>query len=143
MDWIDNIILGLNEEVGSSDPYEIFSHLDIMINVVNADSKLLKGNLAIYQRYGFFETISISNEVTNKKFILAHELGHALLDTDMGKLYYNPLTNKGRLEREANYFATKLLYSDLDIQEGIETKEQLSNYLNIGEDYIDYIIEKK
>ena len=50
---------------------------------------------------------------------------------------------KCKLENEANYFATKLLYSNLEIEEGIETKEQLANALGIKADYVEYLINKE
>lgn len=139
---IDNVINGIVDTVGTNNVYDIASHLGIHIFTVSYDNELLKGNQAFYNRIGTFECIYLSNEISNKEFIIAHELGHALLHTELKEMFFNSLYPKGRLEREANYFATKLLYSNIDIEDGIETTEQLANRLGINEDFIKFIIEK-
>lgn len=73
---------------------------------------------------------------------MAHEVGHALLHTEAMEMFFNPLINKGKLENEANYFATKLLYRNLIIEDGIETKQQLADSLGVNEEVINYIINK-
>lgn len=141
MKWIDEILVGLIETVGSNNVFEILSFLNINLFTVDKDSPILQDNLSVYTRIGNFECIYVSNEVYNKEFVIAHELGHAILHTEIAESFFNPLLNKGRLENEANYFATKLLYRDLDIEDGIETREQLAKILKIKEDYIKYIVD--
>lgn len=141
MKWIDEILVGLIETVGSNNVFEILSFLNINLFTVDKDSPILQDNLSVYTRIGSFECIYVSNEVYNKEFVIAHELGHAILHTEIAESFFNPLLNKGRLENEANYFATKLLYRDLDIEDGIETREQLAKILKIKEDYIKYIVD--
>lgn len=142
--WINNVISGLIEEVGSNDVYEILSYLKIKIIKDNKfQNALLKKCDGIYIR-NFFgnEVIIIKDNLLNEKFVLAHELGHAMLHVDYDFLMNNPLSLNGKKEKEANYFATKLLYSDYKIEDGIETTEQLANMLGINQDFIKFIIEK-
>lgn len=142
MSWIDEILLGLTELVGSNNVYDILSHLNIYHFAVDKDNSVLQGNLAVYNRIGDFECVYYSNDIDNLEYVLAHEIGHAVLHTEESEMFYNPLFNKGKLEKEADYFATRLLYSNLEIEEGIETYEQLANRLGIKEDFIKFIIEK-
>lgn len=141
MIWIDEILNGLIEAVGSNNVYDIVSYLKINLLAVSPNSEILQDNLSMYTRIGSFECIYLSDEVENKEFVIAHELGHAILHTEIAESFFNPLLNKGKLESQANYFATKLLYRNLDIEDGIETREQLARMLNIKEDYIKYIIK--
>lgn len=142
MKWIDEILTGMVESVGSNNVYEILDHLNIYHFQIDKDSELLQGNQAIYNRIGDFECIYYSDDITNKEYVLSHELGHAILHIEESQMFYNPLLNKGKLEKEADYFATRLLYSNLEIEDGIETYEQLAKQLGIKEDNIKYIIEK-
>lgn len=142
MKWIDEILTGLVESVGSRNVFDVLSELNIYTFAVEPNNILLQGNQAIYNRIGTFECIYYSNDISNKEYVLAHEVGHAVLHTEESEMFYNPLLNKGKLEKEADYFATKLLYSDLEIEEGIETYKQLADKLGIKEDFIKFIIEK-
>ena len=139
MKWIDEVILGLIEVVGSNSIYDIISHLKIYVLSVEPDNYLLHGNRAVYNRIGDFECIYLANDLSNKEFVLAHEVGHAILHVDEFETFYNPLLNKGKLENEANYFATKLLYSDYELEEGIHTREQLADRLGIDIDFTKFI----
>ena len=142
MKWIDEIVTGLIETIGSNNLDDILSELKIHKFIVSPDNSLLQGNQAVYQRIGDFECIYISDDVLNKDFVIAHEIGHAILHVEEMTMFYNPLLNKGKLEREADYFASKLLYSNLEIEEGIETKSHLAKFLGVNESVIDYIIDK-
>lgn len=141
MKWIDEILTGLVESVGSRNVFDVLSELNIYTFAVEPNNILLQGNQAIYNRIGTFECIYYSNDISNKEYVLAHEVGHAVLHTEESEMFYNPLLNKGKLEKEADYFATKLLYSDLEIEDGIETYKQLADKLGIKEDNIKYIIK--
>lgn len=141
MKWIDEILAGLVESVGNN-VYDILNELNIYHFAVDPDNSVLQGNIAVYNRIGAFECIYYSNDIVNKEYVLAHEIGHAVLHTEESEMFYNPLLNKGKMEREADYFATRLLYSNLEIEDGIETYEQLANMIGIKEDNVKYIIEK-
>ena len=142
MKWIDDIVTGLIDSVVSNNLDDILSELKIHKFTVSPDNSLLQGNQAVYQRIGSFECIYIAENVLNKDFVIAHEIGHAILHVEEMTMFYNPLLNKGKLEREADYFATKLLYSYIEIEDGIETKSHLAKFLGVNESVIDYIIDK-
>ncbi|MFM1539305.1 ImmA/IrrE family metallo-endopeptidase [Helcococcus bovis] len=143
MKWIDEIVAGLIENIGSNNLDDILSELQIYKFIVEPDNSILQDNQAVYQRVGDFECIYVANDVLNKDFVIAHEIGHAILHVDEMMMFYNPLLNKGKLEREADYFATRLLYSNLEIEEGIETYEQLANMLGIKEKDVKYIVNDR
>lgn len=73
--------------------------------------------------------------------MLAHELGHAILHTEIATAAYNnKLLNKGKLEKQADYFALKLLdiSIDKDYFEGY-TLEQIAKALYVTEASLNYI----
>ena len=141
MNWIDEIIINLMKTVGNNNVNDILSYLGIYKLEVDSNNPLLQGNKALYNRIGDFECIYLSSDIKNKSFVIAHEIGHAILHVEESMTFYNPLLNKGKLEREANYFATKLLYSDLEIEDGIETYKQLADSLGLNEDNVKYIVD--
>lgn len=116
--WIDDIILGLNDLNDANNIYELYKELNISIRKLESSNVLLQGNEAFYTRsfYGE-EIVFIKNNLceTHEKFILAHELGHALLHPMIYEAAFNKnLINMGKLEKQANYFAFKLLNIELN-----------------------------
>lgn len=108
MKWIDDIILGLIDKYNTNDIYNLCDYLNIKIIKLNSKNVLLKGKEAFYYRdVNNKEIIFIRNdlELNLEKFILKHELGHALCHPS---LLYAGYSNTGKLERQANYFAFKL-----------------------------------
>lgn len=142
MKWIDNIILGVTDLHDTSDIYELCDLLDINIITVQEDntilSKVLCNNEAIYQRnISGMEVIYIKNNLDEKykEFIVAHELGHALLHVNIPKAAFNiDLINTGKLERQATYFALKLLNININSieYEGM-TMQQIAKSLHLPE----------
>lgn len=116
--WIDEYVTGLIEYCNSKDIYEIYNTLNIEILKIDKDNPTLQGNEALYIRNYFgIEVVLIRNDLPYQyeKFVLAHELGHALLHVEMAQAAFNSkLLNKGKLERQADYFALKLLDINLD-----------------------------
>ena len=90
------------------------------------------------------EFIYINNnlDIKKKRELIAHELGHAILHTDLSVAYYNnSLLNKPKIEREANEFAAELLMSDKNINEHLyedQTVEELADCLEVTEDVVKY-----
>lgn len=119
--WVDDLIVGLVELYGTRNIYELYQQLDIQVIKLNRDHIFLKKSEAMYQRNYFDEEIVFVRddlEHQYEKFILAHELGHALLHTQIVQAAYNKnLVNKGRLEKQADYFALKLLQIEIDTVE--------------------------
>lgn len=120
MNWIDEIIEGTLDLYGTSDPFELCDYLGIALQKTNRDSPILRGQHSIYIRELFDkECIFYAQGLRFKrlKFHLLHELGHALLHPDLA---CSALTNDGKLERQANYFAVKLtLHGGLELIEGL------------------------
>lgn len=142
MKWIDEILEGLIDHCQTENIYELYDQLDIEIQRLTKDNIILKGNEAVYHRFHSLEIVYIEDNLVNEKFVLAHELAHAILHINESIVYFNPLENNWKLEKEANYFAMKLLYKDYEIEDGIETKSQLADRLGVNECYIEYIISK-
>lgn len=134
--WIDNIIGGINETCCTNNVYEIFDIMGICINKVDSNSILLRNNDSLYIRdYIGREIVFIRNDldIILEKFILFHELAHALLHTELYEAAFNRnFINKDKLEKQANYFAFKMINIELDEidLEGM-TLEQISKYIGI------------
>lgn len=139
MRWIDAIV----KDIGTNDVYDALSLFDINLLTVEHNNPNLQGNEATLQIFGDFKIIYVSDEVVNKNFAVAHELGHYLLHDYVTPHYFNKSYPKGRLEQEANYFAAKLLYSDLEIEDGIETYKHLADSLGVSEEIAEYIVDNK
>lgn len=131
---IDYIIKDLIKSSPSSDIYDIISSLGITIKHQAGKSFYcqIKG-----KKYIYLDT-NLADEI--KPFVLAHELGHAVLHKE--EIYhYSPLSiTKTATEREADYFAFKLLDKEID-QSYQYTISQYAQMLNVTEDVIRYIAE--
>jgi Zn-dependent peptidase ImmA (M78 family) len=117
-DWINECISGLIELYKTKDIYELYKCFNIKIIYVENNCILLQGNDAVYLRSCMNnEVVYIKDGLIFKyeKFVLAHELAHALLHT---KIYYasfnKKLLNNDKYEAQANYFAFKLLEITID-----------------------------
>lgn len=141
MEAIKEIVAGIFETYGTSNPFELCEYLDIKIIRSNLGNEI-KG---FFQRTTEgYEIIHINSELDEHevKYICAHELGHAILHTDMSLSFFieNSMQVKNRYEIQADRFAAELLitpainehiYSELNI-------EQLSSSLCIPEKLIRY-----
>ena len=110
MKWIDHIVAGLEEEHGTLNVYEICYFRKILILEVDPSHGMLEGHEAFYVRNrNNREVILISNALDEhlKEFILKHELGHAICHPGVLSTGFT-YSNKGKYERQANYFAFKL-----------------------------------
>lgn len=130
---IDNIIKRLTTKAGSSDLTDIISYLNIKIKKTNSKSFYcqLKDKKIIYLDR------SLSDDIV--PFVLAHELGHAVLHKE--EIYhYSPLSiNKTSTEKEADYFAFKILGKSIDPTLDY-TVSQYASLLAVSEDTIRYIV---
>ncbi|MDY0235108.1 MAG: ImmA/IrrE family metallo-endopeptidase [Gudongella sp.] len=141
--WIDKYIDGVIEHTGTNDIFEIYKTLDIEIKRVDKNDSILHGNEAIYIRnYLGLELVFINDSLPFRyeKFILAHELAHALLHIDQAQAAYNnKLIIKSKFELQADYFALKLLDISIDktYYDGC-TFEQVAKSLCVGEAILEY-----
>ncbi|MDP4147427.1 MAG: ImmA/IrrE family metallo-endopeptidase [Bacillota bacterium] len=145
MDWIDNYIYGLLDLYNTNDIYELFDNLGIKIIRLEASNILLRNNDAFYHRhYLGNEIVFIRNDLNLdfEKFVLAHELGHGIIHTHIYTAAFNKsLINVGKLEKQANYFAFKLLNINLDSIdfEGF-TIDQVACSLNLPVSYLNQLV---
>lgn len=134
--WVKQIVNGLIEMYGTRDVYELLNYLEVTL----IRKELFKNEKGRFFRDMFGnETIFISNTLSEEeKIVIAHELGHLILHTDLPTSYYtsNHLLIKNKYEIEANKFAAELLIpDDIELYEGITTKE-LAALLNVPEELI-------
>ena len=75
------------------------------------------------------------------KYVMAHELGHAILHTKVNCYFikHKTLLSESRIEREANTFATELLIPDSTIYEyeGY-TKKQIARLMGYDEKIMEF-----
>ena len=130
MKYIQELINGIVEVVGSRDVYDIASHFNIHIIKDNpTQNPMLMDTEGVYIRdLNDREIIIIRDDLGNEIQVLAHELGHALLHVQEDVTFYGAA--KGRMELEADYFATRLLYEDIKLENG-RTVQELSQMLKI------------
>ncbi len=141
-DWIDNIINGLIEFAGSRNIHDIADSLNIRIQRLGKSNPILKNSDAAYFRYSKqgCEAIYVRNNLEKREaFTIAHEIGHAVMHTEIARAFYKQDAIRGRLEREADYFACRLL--DIKIYppecEGYTTS-QISGIYGIREEAIEF-----
>lgn len=143
--WIDCYVTGLIEAYGTNDVYELYDCLRITINKLDPDNILLGGNEALYNRdFNNKEIVFIRNDLNRKyeRFVLAHELAHAIIHTNSYIAAYDKtLLNQGKLERQAHYFALKLLNINPYNQYYMDyTIDQISCVLCIPSKYLTKVI---
>jgi len=145
MQWIRDIVTGLIETYDTRDVNELLDYLEVTIipkKFVNPDVKarLYKDPLENYYIY-----ISEDLDENTKRYILCHELGHILLHILPCEYYYSSRVNKGKLEYQADYFASLLL---LDVKSFEQcylenlSIDQLSAYFKIPKELLQYNLEK-
>lgn len=144
MKYIKEIVDGLIELYGTRDVYDLLDALDVILIrkkfISNIKGKFLRNH------YGD-EFIFVSNDLTDKeeRIIIAHELGHLILHTNLITSHYteNNLLVKNKFEIEASKFASELLiHDDIKIEEGTTIKE-LSCYLEVPEEFIKFKYQKE
>lgn len=138
---IRDIVEGVIDLYMTRDPFELCNCLDIesMLNDLGDEIK------------GFFqrtpngcEIIHINTRLSEeeRRYICAHELGHAILHTNMsiGFFIENKLQIRNKYEIEADRFAAELLIEDnLDSKEFSQLNvEQISRCLRVPKKLIIY-----
>jgi len=143
--WMNNIIKELYITYNTNNVYELYDALNITIRRTEPNSILLNGNDSLYIRnYIGMEVVFIRNDLTSQgeRFVLLHELGHAVLHKDIQTAAFNRnFININKLEKQANYFAFKMMNIHLD---EIELKgmclEQIAHYAEIPYEQLSQII---
>ena len=141
--WIDSYIDGLVEYCETRDVFEIYNILDIKICKLDKNNSLIIDNEALYIRNYFGdEIVFIREDLPYKymKFVLSHELAHAIIHTDIPiAAFNNKLINKSKFEHQADYFALKLLdiFIDKVYYDGC-TFEQVAKSLCVRDAVLEY-----
>lgn len=121
MKWIQKEVQKLTKRYKTNCPFEISDFKNI--HVVFWDLHEDIWGFYIYERRNHFIFINNNLESYLKRFVCAHELGHAILHTKINTpfLKANTFYPIDKIEREANEFAVNLLLYDKDSEE-YETK---------------------
>ncbi|MBB6446516.1 ImmA/IrrE family metallo-endopeptidase [Bacillus benzoevorans] len=121
MSFISDKVKQLAHKYKTNDPFEIADRLNILVHFLPLHSEI-NGFYKLEKRNKF---IIINQNLPHeiKRFVCAHELGHAVLHPRANTpfLRKNTLYSINRLEVEANRFAVELLLDD-KIFEDYETK---------------------
>nr|WP_312985954.1 ImmA/IrrE family metallo-endopeptidase [Clostridioides sp.] len=139
----NNIKVLVNHLIGkfnTNDPFSLSEHLNI--NIIYTDLKNTWGMYRYIKRNSF---IFINNNISEieKRFVLSHELGHAILHTKNNCFYlkHNTFMKVSTFENEANEFAAELLINDKDIKDlqNIQFNlEQMACYFQVPIELVEY-----
>lgn len=136
---VHNIVEQTVHKYGTRSPYEMAKRMGIIVQ---------KNNLGTIRGYYFkkyrIKQIILHNDLSesDERFVLAHEIGHAVLHEDVNTpfLMGNTLFSKNKFEKEANLFAIELLVPDETIIENPDlTLEQLARMTG----YQERLLERK
>ena len=122
----------------SRDPSEIIRGMNVILVYYPLED--IRGFYQYFQRNNL---IYIDERLSDqeKKFVLAHELGHMLLHKKANAIFMDTRThfNGNRFEMDANLFAMELLVSDDVLAENSScTIEQLSRILGYHENFTEH-----
>lgn len=110
--WIRNIVEELQQKYSTRCPYTISDYLKK--HVLQHDLHHEINGFYKYDRRNQYIVINKNLEPYLKKFVCAHELGHATLHPRLNTPFMrkNTLLSVNKIEREANRFAAELLIPD-------------------------------
>ena len=138
---IDNIVVGLVESASSRNLGDILSELNISLYRIDASRPLLRGGYACYIESPKRDTIYLSRDCPDemRSFVIAHEIGHAVLH-DVEIRHYGISKRGDKEEEEADYFALRLLDPDWDMTE-VEgySSDEVATMLGVSERSIKYL----
>lgn len=120
-------------------PFELCSELNITL--MNSDlPRPIKGFFVnILDRPFIYLNSALPDE--EKRVILAHEIGHAILHSTQNSLYLRSATYLvvSRYELQADMFAAQLLLEDHlfdEVRSGFDTLEKISSYTAVPLSYV-------
>jgi len=127
----------------TNNPFELCDTLDFIVLEVP-----LTGVRGFYQYYNKNNIVYIDVELPDqvKKFVCAHELGHALMHRGTNTLYMDTRTflKTSKYEKQANQFAINLSFPNDDFFEEYRdcTISQAALCLNVTEDLLEYRLKE-
>lgn len=129
-------------------PYKLATKLGIQVHECFLSQNMPKGffKKILGKKFIVVNLSKINNEY-DKDFVLAHELGHALLHSDDTTFFLHDHTfcNRGKFETQANKFAAELLIDEEDIDKYLLehlSLEQLSCYFCVPKELVRYKFDK-
>lgn len=129
--WIKKIVDSLVSEHRTNDPFEICNKLEII--VIEEALGTING---YYNEMLGIKFIHVNEALTSeeRKFVVAHELGHATLHPNFNYnfLKSHTLFNIDKYEKEANKFAFNLLSYDRSVDDGFSECSQTWRQVGIS-----------
>jgi Zn-dependent peptidase ImmA (M78 family) len=145
MNGVRDIVIGLIELYETNDVFELCDYLNI--EIIEKENLKFESYFNKNSYGDEFIYIDTNLDIKKKRELIAHELGHAILHTDLAVAYYNnSLLNKPKIEREANEFAAELLVQDEDLHSCIfdnQTVEELAYCLEVTKDVVKHKLNKE
>lgn len=132
------VVGDIKKKYKTTDPFELVDCLDITLIITSLGS--ISG---MYKYINRNKTIFLNENLSEyeQRFVLAHEIGHAIMHTKSSCFFSNTLNNKLKIEYQANIFAAELLIDLKDIYElyleGYSIK-QLAAYYNVPVELIEF-----
>lgn len=130
MNYIERKVLSLVRKYKKRDPFLLAKKLGI--NIIENDLGEVYGYYTQIRRINFILINSNLSEL-EKRFVVAHELGHAILHSKITTpcLMHLKNINDIKIECEANKFAVKLLIDESHKDYYIEDKFKIMEYYGI------------
>lgn len=134
-------VSNLKKKFKTTNIFELIDFLNIEIIETDLGSKAL----GMYRTIKRNKFIFLNNNLDyiEKKFILAHELGHAVLHSSVNCFFLenNSFFVKNKIEREANEFSAELLIDDVELKDLLcssYTTAQIAALMEVPESLILY-----
>jgi len=137
------LVSSLINKYKTNNPFELCDALNIIVLEVP-----LTGVRGFYQYYSKNSMVYIDSDLPEqvKKFVCAHELGHALMHQDTNAIYLDTRTflKTSIYERQANQFSINLLFPHDDFFDEYRecTISQVARCLSISEELLEYRIRE-
>lgn len=138
---IKKSVSNLKKKFKTTNIFELIDFLNIEVIETDLGSK----TLGMYRTIKRNKFIFLNNNLgyIEKKFILAHELGHAVLHSSVNCFFLenNSFFVKNKIEREANEFSAELLIDDIELKDLLcssYTTAQIAALMEVPESLILY-----
>lgn len=135
---IKRIVEELVEKYQTRNPFELADKMGIILR--EDPLGVLKGYYIVYSGIKCICVNSDIDNVSEKKYIISHEIGHSVMhDQERFMFYPSTLFSLDKTEVEANRFATELLVPDnVIIQNPVMTKAQIASILGYDEKIMEF-----
>ncbi|WP_400194668.1 ImmA/IrrE family metallo-endopeptidase [Lysinibacillus telephonicus] len=117
MGWIKEKVEGLYKKYNTRNPFTIAKKMNIQVFFWDLPTEIR--GFYQYEKRNRFIFINNNLSYEDQLTVCAHELGHAILHTQINTSYMrtNTFLSVNKIEREANRFAAELLIPDSSFEE--------------------------